>query len=103
MLKPLVENNVASIFAEESMNGKHYRGCRQALTGPIERGDLQTVRKHLENLGSPKWQRAYQAVGLLVAELAQKKHPERNYAEIMEALESLPALWEASEKASEEG
>ena len=54
LLKPLVENNVKSIF--EAVSEEHagrtgkkaeYRGCAQALTGPIERNDTETVRKHL--------------------------------------------------------
>ena len=84
MLKPLVENNVASIFAKGQ---SAYQGCPKALTGPIERGDLQTVQKHLQSLGSPKWEQAYRAVGMLVAELAGQKHPERSYAEMKQLLE----------------
>ena len=67
LLKPLVENNVASIFAKGQ---SAYQGCPKALTGPIERGDLQTVQKHLQSLGSPKWEQAYRAVGMLVADRA---------------------------------
>ncbi|MCI9530793.1 MAG: DUF2520 domain-containing protein [Lachnospiraceae bacterium] len=96
MLKPLVENNVASIFAEPAAAAegkaaggrqKAYQGCQQALTGPIERGDLQTVQKHLQSFCDPKWERAYQAVGMLVAELAEQKHPGRDYGDIKKLLE----------------
>ena len=85
LLKPLVENNVQSIF--EQKEGK-YRGCAKALTGPIERGDLQTVQKHLQHMDRPKWEHSYRAVGTLTAELAETKHPERDYAEMKKILES---------------
>lgn len=87
LLKPLVENNVKSIFEaasqEESASctGRkaEYRGCAQALTGPIERNDTETVRKHLEHMDRPQWALAYRAVGTVVTELAEKKHPNRSY------------------------
>ncbi len=87
MLKPLVENNVASIFAKAGPGEKACQGCAQALTGPIERGDFGTVRKHLESLKDPKWENAYRAVGRLVAELAEQKCPERDYWEMKNLLE----------------
>ena len=87
MLKPLVENNVASIFAKAGPGEGVCQGCAQALTGPIERGDLGTVRKHLKSLQNPKWENAYRAVGRLVAELAEQKRPERDYQEMKGLLE----------------
>ncbi len=87
LLKPLVENNVNSIFEKETQEGNasgteqtaEYRGCAQALTGPIERNDTETVRKHLKHLDRRQWELAYRAVGTAVTELAEKKHPERSY------------------------
>ncbi|WP_168356496.1 Rossmann-like and DUF2520 domain-containing protein [Petralouisia muris] len=87
LLKPLVENNVKSIFEKETQEGNasgteqtaEYRGCAQALTGPIERNDTETVRKHLKHLDRRQWELAYRAVGTAVTELAEKKHPERSY------------------------
>ena len=87
MLKPLVENNVASIFAKAGPGEGVCQRCAQALTGPIERGDLGTVRKHLKSLQNPKWENAYRAVGRLVAELAEQKRPERDYQEMKGLLE----------------
>lgn len=94
LLKPLVENNVRSIF-ETAERQEHasctgekpeYRGCAQALTGPIERNDTETVRKHLEHMDRPQWESAYRAVGTVVTELAQKKHPKRSYETMKEIL-----------------
>ncbi|MEG1947345.1 MAG: Rossmann-like and DUF2520 domain-containing protein [Lachnospiraceae bacterium] len=70
MLKPLVLNNMNTIFAQ---------GCVEALTGPIERGDEETVRNHLTSLSQKNQQMAYQAVGLLVTKLAKIKHPDRKF------------------------
>lgn len=95
LLKPLVENNVKSIF--EAVSEEHagrtgkkaeYRGCAQALTGPIERNDTETVRKHLEHMDRPRRELAYRAVGAVVTELAEKRHPERSYETMKQILES---------------
>lgn len=96
LLKPLVENNVKSVFEKEmqlegpsgTRQKESYRGCAQALTGPIERNDTQTVQKHLEHMGRPEWEASYRAVGTVVMELAQKKHPERSYGTMKQLLES---------------
>lgn len=96
LLKPLVENNVKSIFEKEQQKSitscteqkTKYRGCAQALTGPIERNDLETVQKHLEHMDRPEWELSYRAVGTVVTELAEKKHPERSYGTMKQILES---------------
>ncbi len=96
LLKPLVENNVRSVFEEEmqpeepsgTRQEAGYRGCAQALTGPIERNDIQTVQTHLKHLGRPEWEASYRAVGAVVTELAQKKHPGRSYEAMKQLLES---------------
>lgn len=71
-LIPLMSGNLANI-AEV--------GTVQALTGPIERNDLQTVQGHLECLENG--QRAlYQNLSQVLVEIAREKHPDRNYDEI---------------------
>lgn len=77
MLAPLVENCVKSIFSG---------GCKDALTGPIERGDIITVKKHLEALDNALWNQTYRAAGIVVTELARRKNPARNYEEIEQLL-----------------
>lgn len=76
MLEPLVKNSINTVFE---------RGCKEALTGPIERGDRETVEKHLAALSKeedPLPYGAYRSVGALVARLAKEKNPGRNYEEI---------------------
>lgn len=83
LLQPLVEKNVEAVFCQN---------CVQALTGPIERNDLATVKRHLDKLKKPEWEEAYRAVGSQVAQVAKKKHPERKFEE----MEQLLARQEAS-------
>lgn len=77
MLEPLVKNSINTIFS---------KGCQEALTGPIERGDTKTVEKHLTALKNPLWNQSYRAVGKLTTELAKTKNPDRDYGEIEQLL-----------------
>ena len=86
LLEPLVCNNVKAIFAPQE--GAGCQGCAQALTGPIERGDLQTVRKHLGQIRRPEWEQAYRAAGNLAVQLAAQKNPGRDYTEIEDCLKA---------------
>ncbi len=93
LLQPLVENNVKAIFAGQQGKGTSCtggrtgcRGCAQALTGPIERNDTETVREHLAHMGRQEWETAYRAVGTVVTELAEGKHPERSYSAMKKIL-----------------
>lgn len=76
MLEPLVKNSVNSIF---------FNGCKEALTGPIERNDLGTVKKHLTALeNNALWNQAYQANGKLVLEVAKEKNPKCDYQKMQQ-------------------
>ncbi|MCI8299502.1 MAG: DUF2520 domain-containing protein [Lachnospiraceae bacterium] len=87
LLKPLAEQNIEAIFSQkDSAAGGGFSGCAQTLTGPIERGDIMTVKKHLDHLERPEWKAVYRAVGLQVTEAAVKKHPERSYEEMKQIL-----------------
>ena len=77
MLEPLVKNNIESVFSN---------GCIEALTGPIERNDVQTVEHHSQNLGGEERKACYLAVGNMVTKLAEKKHPEWDYGEMRRVL-----------------
>ncbi len=65
-LKPLVRATVENIFV---------MGPAGALTGPIERGDADTVKRHLSAMGGcdGDLREAYRALGRLTAELAVRK------------------------------
>ena len=59
-LLPLLDGAVANI---------HSRGPVGALTGPIRRGDADTVRRHLEAVDNPD---LYRMLGLVALEIAKK-------------------------------
>ena len=58
-----------------------------ALTGPLERNDVETVQKHLSVLtGEAK--RSYQANTAYLIQLAAKKHPDRDNSEMRKLCEN---------------
>ena len=65
-LKPLIEGTLANI---EKM------GTRDALTGPIARGDIQTIENHLLEIGSktPNLLPLYRILGFYTVEIAKGK------------------------------
>lgn len=71
----LVRDNVEHVIAD---------GCVSALTGPIERGDVGTVQKHLQELNDTQ-KEMYRVCGSKLLELAGCKNPQTDYA----ALESV--------------
>lgn len=73
---PLVENNVKDMIE---------RGTAAALTGPIERGDAGTVKKHLEALCEEDGE-LYRRLGRKVLKVAERKNPDRDYENIKQIL-----------------
>lgn len=62
-------------------------GLEKALTGPIERNDVQTVRHHLESLDKDLTKReVYRLLSLELTKIAQEKHWQRNYTQMKEVL-----------------
>lgn len=73
-------------LARGNLENIHSQGCVASLTGPIERGDTATVKKHLECL--PKDIRAaYIENAKQLAEIAEKKHPQRENTVMRKMLE----------------
>lgn len=75
--KTLVQQNVENILQHD---------CVQALTGPIERGDIQTVQKHLNCLDEQEDQDMYRVLGLKLVQIAEKKNPQKDYGELRNLL-----------------
>lgn len=67
LLRPLIRNNVESMLE---------KGAVKALTGPVERGDIETVRKHLDALRGGPAETVYRDLGNVLTDLAKQKHPE---------------------------
>ena len=68
-LMPLIRNNINNIAQN---------GFAGSLTGPVERNDVETIKKHLDVV-PPQFGQAYIALSLRLIEIAQQKHPERDY------------------------
>ncbi len=75
-LAPLTAASVANEAAQ---------GAAAALTGPIVRGDVETIRRHLAGL-DPKTRRLYAELGRATLELAKKAGLESRRARLLERL-----------------
>lgn len=61
-------------------------GCVNALTGPVERNDLQTVKKHVNSLEGEDRQ-IYILLAKRLVKIAKAKNEDRNYGEMSEFLD----------------
>lgn len=73
----LVLGNVKSVLEN---------GCVNALTGPVERNDLQTVKKHVNSLKGEDRQ-IYILLAKRLVNLAKTKNKDRDYSELSEFLD----------------
>ncbi|MCR4793731.1 MULTISPECIES: Rossmann-like and DUF2520 domain-containing protein [Ruminococcus] len=76
-LQPLVMSNIRHIFKV---------GPSGALTGPVERNDVQTVQKHIECMSKESDRSMYKAVSRKLVEVAQKRHPDSDYRKMNRVL-----------------
>lgn len=75
-LMPLIDNNLTNIKE---------KGFVGALTGPVDRGDMETIRHHLEVI--PKSHESlYKVLSLNLVSLAEKKHMEIKWDKIKKEL-----------------
>ncbi|MGN0491388.1 Rossmann-like and DUF2520 domain-containing protein [Ruminococcus sp.] len=75
----LVSGNVKSVLEN---------GCVNALTGPVERNDLQTVKKHVNSLEGEDRQ-IYILLAKRLVKIAKAKNEDRDYLKLTELLDSL--------------
>lgn len=78
-LKPLATSNLEHIFDV---------GIEAALTGPIERNDMETVKKHRECLSAGKKQ-IYDLLSKELVKIAINKHEDKDYRSLKEMFEML--------------
>ena len=64
------------------------RGTVDSLTGPVERCDTETVRKHLNALSGDE-RSAYAAVSRCLVPVAERKHPDRDYSGLIHLLNGI--------------
>lgn len=67
------------------------KGPVESLTGPVERCDTDTVLKHLRVLDGDV-REAYIAVSKCLVSVAKKKHGDRDYGKLLEALNGIGEL-----------
>ena len=67
------------------------KGSADSLTGPVERCDIETVKKHMAVLSGDELQ-AYTAVSRCLVPVAQKKHPDRDYEDLIQILDGIGEL-----------
>ncbi|WP_101774073.1 Rossmann-like and DUF2520 domain-containing protein [Peptostreptococcus faecalis] len=66
------------------------KGPSEALTGPIERNDLGTVKRHLDALSSEEYDRIekiYRLMSLELVDIASNKNHEKDYENLKNLLE----------------
>lgn len=80
----------SQILVKDNVQHVIENGSVKALTGPIERADTETVRKHLSVM-SKQQKRLYCVCGEKLIEIAKQKNPGRNYDEIYELFCSIAA------------
>jgi Uncharacterized conserved protein len=71
----------------DNANTVHQVGIVDALTGPIERGDIETIKQHLAVMPT-EFKDIYQQLSLILLNISRKKHPNRDYRQL--ELELLP-------------
>lgn len=76
-LEPLIRSNMENVLTV---------GPVMALTGPMERGDITTIQKHIECFESDVEKDMYVAVSKKLMEVAKSKHPENSYDNINQLL-----------------
>ena len=75
-LYPLIKNNIKNIKE---------KGLYESLTGPVERGDLEIVKKHLEaSTGENK--EIYKLLSKKLLEIGKKKNENKDYKEMEDFL-----------------
>lgn len=72
LAEPLLRGNVEAVLTTSP---------EQALTGPIERNDVETIEKHLKVLNKNE-KEVYVNLGRVLAEIAGRKNPNRDYTAI---------------------
>ncbi len=73
LLAPVTLNNINSVLEN---------GTAHALTGPVERGDISTVERHIGILNDEDILKIYKNLGKVLVSIAEEKNPEKDYKEI---------------------
>lgn len=78
LITPMVFDNVRAAVE---------KGTVSALTGPMERNDVETVKKHINVLSDNSTiLDVYKSLGKALANIVEKKNPERDYTDLRRLL-----------------
>ena len=76
-LAPLIRSNIGHILTD---------GPVKALTGPVERNDIGTVRKHIDCFRTNEEKELYCMVSSDLIQIAREKHPDTDFSEMENVL-----------------
>lgn len=76
-ITPLLRSNMEHIIAD---------GPVRALTGPMERNDVGTVRRHLSAFPTSEDRDLYRTVSKKLLDTAQERHPDTDYTQMKKVL-----------------
>lgn len=79
LLAPVTRGNVNSVLE---------KGAYEALTGPIERNDVGTVRKHLAAIRGTETEEIYRVLGKKLINIAKIKNPNKDYTVLENIIEN---------------
>lgn len=77
VINPLFLNNAESVCDN---------GCGNALTGPVDRNDLSTIKKHLSVIKDERVLMLYKLLSEELIEIAKEKYPNRDYKDLIDLL-----------------
>lgn len=75
---------IMPLLVGSALNMKN-QGIRKALTGPVDRNDVETVNKHLSCLDSNRLS-IYTELSKILVDIAKCNHPENDYTAILKGL-----------------
>lgn len=67
------------------------KGPTASLTGPIERNDIETVRKHLDCLEDGYEKEIYRLLSSRLIKMAENRHPDRDHDEMRKLINDVTA------------
>lgn len=88
LLTPLAEANLKSVLT---------KGPVQALTGPVERNDVQTVQKHISCVQGQDVEAVYKDLGKQLVQMAMVRNPDRDYTQLISMMEGASGSEDRSE------
>lgn len=62
------------------------KGPTESLTGPVERNDIETIRKHIDCLTDSDEQNIYRLLTGRLIQMAEARHQDRDYAEMSQLI-----------------